>query len=92
MRAGVTLAFAFMDIHTAAGYMKHGYRIKRPVWKSVDYIYDFHGRIMGSFSNSCTKGEFSLSLDLQDLLADDWELILEGIVNDFGIIQYEESK
>lgn len=85
MRAGACWLFTFMDIHTAAGYMKHGYRIRRPVWKSVDYAYELNGRIMGSFSNSCTKGEFSLSFDLQDLLADDWELITDGVIKHFPV-------
>lgn len=79
------LAFYFMDIHTAAKYMSSGYRIRRTAWTSVDYVYDFHGRIMGSFTNACTKGEFSLSLSLQDLLANDWEIITEGIVKDFPL-------
>jgi hypothetical protein len=85
MRAGVCWLFTFMDIHTAAGYMRHGYRVRRLAWKSVDYIYESHDRIMGSFSNSCTKGEISLSHSLQDLLADDWELITEGVVTDFPV-------
>lgn len=74
-----------MDIHTAAIYMGQGYRVKRLAWTSVDYVYEFQGRIMGSFTNACTKGEFSLSFNLQDLLADDWEIITEGIVKDFPL-------
>src|SRR5574338_558346 len=62
------LAFYFMDIHTAAKYMSSGYRIRRLAWTSVDYAYESSGSIMGSFTNACTKGEFSLSLSLQDLV------------------------
>lgn len=79
------LAFYFMDIHTAARYMSSGYRIRRLGWSTVDYAYDFHGRIMGSFTNACTKGDFSLSMSLDDLLADDWEIITEGIIKDFPL-------
>lgn len=85
MRAGILLAFYFMDIHTAAKYMSSGYRVKRVAWTSVDYIYDSQGSIMGSFTNACTKGEFSLSLSLQDLIADDWELITEGVIKHFPV-------
>jgi len=85
------LAFAFMNIHTAAGYMQHGYRIKRAAWTAVDYIYDSSGRIMGSFSNACTKGDFSLSLSTSDLLADDWELITEGVSGYFPVT-YEDKQ
>ena len=79
------LAFYFMDIHTAAKYMSSGYRVRRVAWTSVDYIYDSQGSIMGSFTNACTKGEFSLSLSLQDLMADDWELITEGVIKHFPV-------
>lgn len=79
------LAFCFMDIHTAAKYMSSGYRIRRASWDTIDYIYDFHGRIMGSFTNSCTLGTFSLSLLPKDLLADDWEVITEGIIKHFPV-------
>ena len=65
------LAFAFMDIHTAAGYMKHGYRVRRPGWKHT-YDLDMHVLVF-------------VKLSLEDLLATDWELITEGIIKDFPV-------
>lgn len=79
------LAFVFgiqMDIHTAAKYMKHGYRIRRSSWVSSPYIYQMSGVIM---SGGRSGPDFLSNLILEDLIADDWELITEGIIKDFPL-------
>ena len=79
------LAFAFMNIHTAAGYMKHGYRIKR---ETEIYTIDstINPPIKVPFTKVLEMDENSYQiLGLEDLLADDWELITEGIVSYFPV-------
>lgn len=97
MRAGVKLAFAFMNIQTAAGYMKHGYRIRRASWEQGGYLCDDYfvehtSMVPDGMSQNKRPFQNTWMPEPEDLIADDWELILEGIVNDFGIVQYEESK
>jgi len=70
------LAFLFMDIHIAAKYMNLGYRIRRPDW-NADMFLDSHSMIF-------TK------LVLAELLAEDWEIITEGIIQEFPI-RYQEQ-
>ena len=85
MRAGVCWLFAFMDIHTAAKYMKLGYRIKRET-----EIFTIDSTIIPPVKVPFTKvivmdeNTYQL-LGLEDLLATDWEIITEGIVKDFPI-------
>lgn len=70
-----------MDIHTAAKYMRHGYRIRRGWWHSSVYAYEEMELIWlrsDSGVNDCT-------FTIDDLLADDWELITEGIVAYFPV-------
>lgn len=64
-----------MDIQTAAKYMKVGYRVRRPKWanKSMHYSWISDGTL------------FFVKLTIEDLLADDWEVITDGIVKDFPI-------
>lgn len=79
------LAFCIMDIHTAAGYMKHGYRVKRET-----EIYTIDSTIVPPVKVPFTK---VLSMDdnthqmlsLEDLLATDWELVLEGVIDGFPV-------
>lgn len=59
-----------MDIQTAAKYMQHGYRIKRASWR---------GKWL---SQDVLLDEYK---QLENLLADDWEVITEGVVEDFPI-------
>lgn len=74
-----------MDIHTAAKYMQHGYRVKRET-----EIYTIDSTIIPAIKVPFTK---VLSIDensyqflgLEDLLATDWELITEGITNHFPV-------
>jgi hypothetical protein len=60
-----------MDIQTAAKYMKHGYRVRRSSWRSDEWISERFLIIDSS--------------DLSDLLADDWEIVTEGIIMDFPL-------
>jgi hypothetical protein len=59
-----------MDIHSAAFYLQQGYRIKRPEWGD-------------SYMSCDNMGGGSLSID--ELLAKDWELVLEDIISYFPI-------
>lgn len=76
------LAFCIMDVVTAAKYLAQGYRIRRTAWTMATYITEVHGHLWGRNNQ---VGSFSMSLDLSDLLADDWEIITTGIVKDFPI-------
>jgi len=62
-----------MDIHTAAKYMAQGYRIRRPDMSGLanDWI--------------DAAGLHGIPFRLEDLMADDWEIITEGIVKDFPL-------
>lgn len=74
-----------MDIHTAAKYMKLGYRVKRET-----EIYTIDSTIIPPVKVPFTKvismddNSYQL-LGLEDLLATDWELITEGIIKDFPV-------
>lgn len=76
------LAFCIMDIHTAAKYMQHGYRVKRAGWQMIEYVYHTESGISGKIKDG---GHMFVDFSLKDLLADDWELITEGIIKDFPI-------
>lgn len=78
-----------MDISTAAKYMKHGYRVRSPSDSDILYMYYQDNLIWGK---SKLLGTLPLNLVLEDLLVDDWELILEGIVDDYGNVKYENDK
>lgn len=80
-----------MDIHTAAKYMRHGYRVRRET-----EIYTIDSTIVPPVKVPFTKvimmdENTHQLLNLEDLLADDWELITDGIVSYFPIA-YEETK
>lgn len=62
-----------MDIQTAAKYMEHGYRVRRPHWDEKVWL------------SKEAMMHFSTYLAFYDLLADDWEIITEGIVKDFPL-------
>lgn len=91
MRAGVCWLLHFMNIHTAAGYMRHGYRVRRVSWDEFEYIYkDYYvGHMVMVPNGGKSKKKHPFYSDWHpepnDLLADDWELILEGIVTDFPV-------
>lgn len=78
-----------MNIHTAAHYMKNGYRIRRPVWISFDYIFQDGINVRGTITPE--KYEIDFSFIMGDLLADDWEIDYRDIVDDSKfIVQYKE--
>lgn len=91
------LAFAFMDIQTATGYMRHGYRIRRASWTPKEVLVRAQGFIYHCHfikASETTKYTITTSWtpDLPDLIADDWEIVLDGIASDYGAVKYEETK
>lgn len=72
-----------MDIHTAAQYMKHGYRIRRASDPDLSYL-EYHDDTL--WVKHKFAGYLPALLLLEDLLATDWELITEGIIKDFPVI------
>jgi hypothetical protein len=98
-----------MDIQSAAKYMAHGYRVRRSSWSIEQYLHDYagitkfqiHVSHVYNFDLKETEDHFHPEqndmspLELDDLLADDWELITTGIrthFNEFGHIEYEDEK
>lgn len=67
-----------MDIHTAAHYMRSGYRIRRASWDPESWISEEAMR------------RYPVTFVLRDLLADDWEVITQGIVKDFPLTYADE--
>ena len=76
-----------MDIHTAAQYMKHGYRVRRASLPERSYLY-IKDDMLWEFS---VAGHLPTYLLPEDLLATDWELITEGVVGYFPVT-YEEKQ
>jgi hypothetical protein len=72
-----------MDIHTAAHYMRHGYRIRRPSRHDLYYLYSKDDAL---WEFSLIVGNLPTYLLNDDLLATDWELITEGVIKYFPII------
>lgn len=86
------LAFYFMDIHTAAKYMAHGYRVKRADWDSRIYLFmGYNGGILqrdrcihpAPTPDTYEDGDWYPRI--HDMVADDWELITEGITTHFPV-------
>lgn len=80
-----------MNIHTASGYLRHGYRIRRTSWHLGDYVYlededlysrehEYHGHSVGLFYPG-----------ILELEADDWEIITDGVINHFPL-KYEDEQ
>ena len=67
-----------MDIITAFTYRKCGYRIRRTGWIGSLYYVD-------------PKTMRHTKLSTEDVLANDWIVITEGIVSDFPI-KYKDQK
>jgi hypothetical protein len=69
-----------MDIHTAAHYLKSGYRIMRP------------GGLRGlkyDWIDSSTL--YSVPFTMEELLATDWEIDFRDMIDDSGIlVSYKE--
>jgi hypothetical protein len=66
-----------MDFVTAVRYLKIGYRIKRAVWSEERYI------------NADSELDGYRWVD--NVLADDWEIVTDGIVEEFPTIVYEDE-
>lgn len=65
-----------MDIHTAAKYMQHGYRIRRAIWRGK------------WISQDVPLDEYR---QLENLLADDWEIDFTDMISDYGLeVLYKE--
>lgn len=65
-----------MNIQTAAKYMDLGYRITRP-----GLVYHPFTWLYGD----------PITLTLEELLADDWEIIKDGIVEEFPVLYEDEA-
>jgi hypothetical protein len=98
-----------MDIKTASHYLKLGYRIRRTEWEPEEHLTELAGmidRVEVNYSYQLDEetktfvkrryvGSGSLySASLEDLLADDWEIITTGIRKQFnkhGNFEYEDE-
>jgi hypothetical protein len=96
-----------MNISTAAHYLKIGYRIRRPHWEPEECITecaDMLSRREVHYCNIVKEGGFTkeryvsegynADLGLEELLADDWEIITTGIrkqFNKYGNFEYEDE-
>jgi hypothetical protein len=86
-----------MDIHTASKYMSHGYRVKRSGWDSKIYLYiGYNGGVLQvdrcihpNSPDTYEPGDWYPRL--HDMVADDWEIVLDGIVDDYGAVKYEDK-
>jgi hypothetical protein len=66
-----------MNIHSAAHYMKSGYRIRRAIWRGK------------WISEEQPLDEYR---QLENLLAEDWEIDFTDMIDDSGIeVLYKES-
>lgn len=79
-----------MDIHTAALYMQHGYRVRHAGWITGCYLYKEglsirvnYVQTYGGGVNISSQGEWHPILF--ELTSDGWEIITEGIVKDFPL-------
>ena len=72
--AGFCILRIIMNIHDAAKYLEQGYRIKRSSWAYDEWI----------SPESFDDGQ-SFPMYRNELLADDWEIITDGIVSHFPI-------
>lgn len=66
-----------MDIHSAAHYLKNGYRIRRPDWESGEYIFPLEGMLYSRWHEHHGHSEGIWNPELGDLLANDWELLID---------------
>jgi hypothetical protein len=98
-----------MHIMAAARYLEVGYRLRRANWEPEEYIYELAGMIEGieiSYSNIWDTQQEKIiehrhigspgffQFQMQDLLADDWEVITTGIRKDFnksGNLEYQDE-
>ena len=84
-----------MNIQTASGYMIHGYRIRRASWTSGVLCradgFLYHCRSEKSSDGRVYSITTSWIPSLKDLQSDDWELVLDGIAVDYGMVKYEDK-
>ena|ERR1700722_11171762 len=97
-----------MNITTAAHYMSLGYRIRRQCWEPEEYLSELCGlvdRVEVSYYGHTDENGIdtdvreigqasSAFFQLEDLLADDWEIVLEGIrkpFNKYDRLEYEDD-
>lgn len=67
-----------MDFVTAVRYVELGYRVKRNKWSEGHYL--------------CADSQMDTYRWIDNVLADDWEIVKTGMTNDFGCIEYEDEK
>jgi hypothetical protein len=65
-----------MNLHTAAPYLRQGYRIRRTIWENHPILFISEKNLVALYY-------------FDDLVADDWELITEGIIQQFPITYLE---
>jgi hypothetical protein len=67
--------------------MRHGYRIRRSSWTNPSYVY--HDSVSGQICVFVKAPTYSIAhalvLSVDELLATDWELIIEGVIKDFPV-------
>ena len=88
-----------MDIYTAAKYLKIGYRIKRACWEPEECLTECGSMLekkvwikYGHFNPETRTfedrryltDEHISAITLEDLLADDWEVVTAGLRKDFN--------
>lgn len=66
-----------MDFVTAVRYAKIGYRIKRAIWSEERYL--------------SADAELDGYRWIDNVLADDWEIVTEEIVEEFPTIVYKDE-
>lgn len=79
-----------MDIHTAAHYLKSGYRVRRSAWTNKNrYIRQMNGVLLAG--NQTHEPEWQCHFVLEELLATDWEINFNRIIDDSGAeVLYKE--
>lgn len=65
-----------MNIHIAVKYVQQGYKIKRSFWREGESIWLADGISLNKTSFYIKKVKIWIP-NLEDLLADDWEIVSE---------------
>jgi len=65
-----------MKIDTAAIYAKHGYHITREAWALPPYLHDFGDGGIHFKDGLLMTGDTYAMITADDLLADDWKVII----------------
>jgi hypothetical protein len=88
-----------MNIRAAAHYLKIGYRVRRSIWDQEQYLYEIAGMLEMVEVSYCSSWDHKTktivenrsvssgniaNLQLEDIMADDWELITDGIRKHFN--------